>query len=74
METSTKQLQMAGPTRWDNPIPMPCDQFITRFRGSYLGAHARYCSHDAGWIYLKDEEVIAFRCQAHKHIRPEESA
>jgi hypothetical protein len=56
--------------RWDNPVPMPCDHFMTRAAGGYLGAHANYCGTDAFWVYVSGEVAIAFRCHNHKHETP----
>jgi hypothetical protein len=53
--------------RWDNPVPMGCDHFITRAAGGYLGANARHCGADAFWVYIADETAVAFRCHHHKH-------
>lgn len=78
--TETTELQNVGtcaqlPTfrriKWDNPVPMPCDHFVTRGAGGYLGAHSHYCGADAMFVFLRGEEAVAFRCFHHKDETPQ---
>ena len=52
--------------RWDNPIPMGCDHFITRAAGGYLGSHSQHCGRDAFYVFVRGGEAVAFRCFNHK--------
>jgi hypothetical protein len=50
---------------------MPCDHFVTRGAGGYLGAHSHYCGADAMFVFLRGEEAVAFRCFHHKDETPQ---
>jgi hypothetical protein len=47
--------------QWDNPIPMPCSEWVNTRNWAY----AQGCNRDAFYVQVNDGEAIRFRCHSH---------